>query len=354
MLTSADAGRRRDRTAPTAAAPSPSRPRWSSASLLMAFSSNAGVREVQNGVGFAFRPIQARSTGVGRRRSRRSVASIAEIDRLRVDNGALRSGERAADRRERPAARRSQRENEQLTGLLAAAQRASTTRPPRPRVIARESSEFRRVIGIDKGTNAGIKEGDVVDRGRRRPGRTGDRASGRTAPSIVLLTDRASTVIGQLDSNAATGRGHRPARRRARHAADRREREGLELGDEVVTAGIELGGGVRSPYPKGLLIGQVVDVRRDANAVVQTAYLQPAADLDKLEYVLVVLDYQGGLPPVDEQPVDCSGDNAAGRCPRASSRALAVARPRRARAERRRPRRARGPAVHPRCYPSAP
>ena len=86
-----------------------------------------------------------------------------------------------------------------------------------------------------------------------------------------------------------------------------------------MTAGIELGGGVRSPYPKGLLIGQVIDVRRDANDVVQTAYLQPAADLDKLEFVLVITDYQGGLPPIEEQPVDCGA--ARGPCPRASSRA---------------------------------
>ena len=79
------------------------------------------------------------------------------------------------------------------------------------------------------------------------------------------------------------------------------------LGDEVVTAGIELASGIRSPYPKGLLIGQVVDVRRDANDVVQTAFLQPTADLDRLEYVLVILDYEGGLPPIEQQPVDCSG-----------------------------------------------
>jgi cell shape-determining protein MreC len=82
--------------------------------------------------------------------------------------------------------------------------------------------------------------------------------------------------------------------------------EQIELGDEVVTAGIELGGGVRSPYPKGLLIGQVIDVRRDANSVVQTAYLTPAADLEKLEWVLAVLDYEGGLPPLGEQPIDCT------------------------------------------------
>ena len=85
--------------------------------------------------------------------------------------------------------------------------------------------------------------------------------------------------------------------------------EVVTVGDEVVTAGIELGGGIRSPYPKGLLLGQVIDVRRDANDVVQTAFLQPAANLGKLEYVLVILDYEGGLPPIEQQPIDCGTQN---------------------------------------------
>ena len=100
----------------------------------------------------------------------------------------------------------------------------------------------------------------------------------------------------------------------------------VALGDEVVTAGIELGSGVRSPYPKGLVIGQVVDVKRDANDVVQTAFLQPAADLDRLEYVLVILDYEGGLPPIDEQPVDCPDD---GTLPEGEQPCLTTPRPER-------------------------
>ena len=47
--------------------------------------------------------------------------------------------------------------------------------------------------------------------------------------------------------------------------------ERVNIGDQVVTAGIEIGGGIRSPYPKGLLIGQMVDVQRDANAIVALA-----------------------------------------------------------------------------------
>jgi hypothetical protein len=49
----------------------------------------------------------------------------------------------------------------------------------------------------------------------------------------------------------------------------------------------------------------VVDTHRDANSVVQTAFLQPAAQLDKLEFMLVITDYNGGLPPIEQQPVDC-------------------------------------------------
>jgi rod shape-determining protein MreC len=86
--------------------------------------------------------------------------------------------------------------------------------------------------------------------------------------------------------------------------------EEVQPGYEIVTAGIELAGGARSPFPKGLLIGQVVDVQRDANAIVQTAYLMPAAGLDRLEWALVITDYEGGLPDLEEQPQPCGpGDD---------------------------------------------
>jgi cell shape-determining protein MreC len=123
---------------------------------------------------------------------------------------------------------------------------------------------------------------------------------------VILLTDGEFKVIGQLSTSAATGEviGQLGAGVLVMRQID--SSETVTVGDEVVTAGIELGGGVRSPYPKGLLLGQVIDVRRDANDVVQTAYLQPAADLDRLEYVLVITSYEGGLPPLEQQPIDCN------------------------------------------------
>ncbi len=160
-------------------------------------------------------------------------------------------------------------------------------------VIARESSEARRVITIDRGSDDGLQVGFVVvAAGGALAGRIVD--VGPTFARVVLISDTTSTVIGQLVGSAATGRVEGQLGG-ALLMEDVDSNVEVPMGEEVFTAGIELGGGIRSPYPKGLLIGRVVDLKRDPNAVVQTVYLEPAADLDRLEFVLVITDYQGGI-----------------------------------------------------------
>jgi len=270
-------------------------------SLLMAFSSNPTIREVQNGVSFAFRPIQGAVHSVADGIAS-MVSAVAEIDRLRVENEALlRENQRLT--RENAGLDEIRRENDSLTGLLQmkAGLEFKTTAAT---VIARESSEFRRLVVLDRGTNDGIAVGDVaVAEGNALAGRVVE--VGPDSAKVVLVSDSSSTVVGQLTTNAATGQVVGGLDDGVLVMSQIDSSEKVIVGDEVVTAGIELGGGIRSPYPKGLLLGQVIDVRRDANAVVQTAYLQPAANLDKLEFVLVITDYQGGLPPIEQQPIDC-------------------------------------------------
>jgi rod shape-determining protein MreC len=274
-------------------------------SLLMAFSSNPTVREVQNGVSFAFRPFQCAVhdavQGIAS-----MVSAVAEIDKLRVENEALLA-ENQRLTTENARLDEIRRENESLTGLLQM-KAGFDFKTAAATVIARESSEFRRLVVLDRGTNDGIAVGDVaVAEGGALAGRVVE--VGPDSSKVVLVTDAGSTVIGQLTTNAATGQVVGGLDDGVLVMSQIDAGETVTIGDEVVTAGIELGSGVRSPYPKGLLLGQVIDVRRDANAVVQTAYLQPAAKLDKLEYVLVILDYQGGLPPIEQQPIDCGTQN---------------------------------------------
>lgn len=268
--------------------------------LLMAFSANPYVRDLQRGLSFALRPFQGAIAGVAD--SVANVASaIGEIDQLRIENAALRDeNERLANENARLDAAR--RENDQLTALLQL-QGGLDHATVATRVIGRESLESRRLVILDKGTDDGIAQGDaVIVQGGALAGRVTD--VGPNFAKVTLINDSSSTVVGQLLSTGATGEvvgqaGGVLIMRNIDSAVP------INLDEEVFTAGIELAGGIRSPYPKGLVLGTVVDVERDANDVVQTALLSPAANLDSFELALVITDYVGGLPPVDDQPVPC-------------------------------------------------
>jgi rod shape-determining protein MreC len=258
--------------------------------VLMTTSANPLVRDIQHGIAFGFKPFQQGLEGVAR--GVISIGSaITEIDQLRLENESLRS-ENDQLKIDKQTTDELRRENDQLTSLLQL-KHGLTFRTLAATVIARESSEARRVITIDRGSNDGLQVGFViVAPGGALAGRIID--VGPDLAHVVLISDTTSTVIGQLVGSAATGRveGQLGGALLMENVDSGVE---VPLGEEVFTAGIELGGGVRSPYPKGLLIGRVVDLKRDPNAVVQTVYLEPAADLDRLEFVLVITDYQGGI-----------------------------------------------------------
>lgn len=268
--------------------------------MLMAVSGNPVVRDLQNGVAFAFRPFEGGVDEVAR--DIKSIsAALADIDQLRRDNDALRA-ENDRLRLENQAAAEARRENDLLTGLLQL-QQGLDFQTLAATVIGRETSESRHVVVIDRGSNDGIKVGHVViAAGGALVGRVID--VGPTFSQVVLISDETSTVIGQLISSAATGKiVGQPGGALVMQDVD--ATVSVPIGEEVFTAGIELSGGLRSPYPKGLLVGQVFDVSRDPNEVVQTVYLQPAAPLDRLEFVLVITDYQGGLGGATESPLPC-------------------------------------------------
>ena len=271
--------------------------------LMMAFSANPYVQDFQRGMSFALRPLQGAIAGVAD-----SVAGVAkaigEIDQLRTDNAALRDEN---DRLTNENARLElvKRENDQLTALLQL-QTGFDHATVATRVIGRESLDTRRLVILDKGTDDGIALGDaVIVQGGALAGRVTD--VGPNFSKVTLISDPTSTVVGMLLNSGAAGEvGGQPGGVLVMRNIDLSVQISTE--EEVFTAGIELAGGIRSPYPKGLLLGSVVDVQRDVNDVVQTAFLVPAANLDSFEMALIITDYQGGLPPVDQQPVPCGTD----------------------------------------------
>ncbi|MBI2763948.1 MAG: rod shape-determining protein MreC [Chloroflexi bacterium] len=277
--------------------------------LMLAASASPVILNLQQGLGFAFRPVQSALDGFGHDLSSIATA-VGEIDTLRTENESLRAENDRIQQQVRQA-EEIRRQNDLLTGLLQLRNGLDYSTVAAA-VIARESLEVQQRVTLDRGTDDGIIVGDVViAAGGALVGRVVDV---RPSSSIVqLISDSGSTVIGQLLTSAATGEvtGQLPNSLIMRNID---AATAVGLGEEVVTAGIELSGGIRSPYPKGLVIGRIIDVRRDANEVVQTAFVEPAVTLDRLEFVLVILDYQGGLPAPEEQPTTCR-PNADGTIP---------------------------------------
>jgi rod shape-determining protein MreC len=261
--------------------------------VLMAFSNQPVVTGAQRIVASALAPVEGVFTGVGT-----GVGSVfgavGEIADLRSENEKLKA-ENEQLKVSQEQAKAIAAENERLTALLDV---ESTIHHAvvAGRVIAREYTDDRRVITIDRGTKDGIAEGEVVvAAGGALVGRV--KQAGPTYSQIVLINDPSSTVIGELASGGQTGEvvgqlGGALVMSKVDSAAR------PQIGSQVVTAGIVLGSGIRSPFPKGLIIGEVVDVARDPNAVVQTVFLKPAVDLDSLQLVAVITDYEGGLGSV--------------------------------------------------------
>ncbi len=167
-------------------------------------------------------------------------------------------------------------------------------------VISRRTTPQERVISIGTGSEAGITVDDpVVAGGGALVGQVVE--VGRGYSRILLISDMGFFVAGLTEVSRGIGdvqgQAERPLSMTRIPATDV-----VTVGESVVTAGIELAEGVRSPYPKGLLIGTIVNVDRSPDQLFQTALVQPAAPLERLEYVLVITNYEGGLPDISPDP----------------------------------------------------
>jgi rod shape-determining protein MreC len=168
------------------------------------------------------------------------------------------------------------------------------------RVVVRDISDVRlRTLIINKGLVDGLHLGQVViDDGGALVGRI-DQIEKYNA-RILLVNDPSAVVVGRESDSGATGTIHGEVGGQLSMSYVN-STDQLTKGASVVTAGMALPGTsiesseVRSPYPPGLLIGTITQLSRDPNQVVQSATVMPAANLNNIEYVLVITDYQGGF-----------------------------------------------------------
>ncbi len=209
--------------------------------------------------------------------------AIAEIQRLRADNATLRAD-----------ADRLTLENVRLREAAFAAQQAAKLNEisktlafdtVRATVIARDPSNILATVVLGVGTNDGVKVGHVVVSDQGVVGRLSE--VGANYSKVLLITDPSSSVSALVEGSRATGivRGQYGDALIMEWIL---QTEAVKPGDVVVTAGLGLGEELRSLYPKGLVVGRIVQLQNAEAAAYQRAIIAPAVDLRRLENVLVV------------------------------------------------------------------
>lgn len=146
-------------------------------------------------------------------------------------------------------------------------------------VVGQDASAWFRSVLLDRGRSQGVRSGMPVVTDQGVAGLV--TATSQRACRAMLLVDRQSSADGIVQRSRAQGivRGRRGGRLEFEFVVRGSD---VRAGDVVITSGL---GGV---YPKGLRIGEVVEVGEPGD-LLQTALLRPAVDFGRLEGVFVML-----------------------------------------------------------------
>ncbi|MCK9571997.1 MAG: rod shape-determining protein MreC [Candidatus Omnitrophica bacterium] len=169
-------------------------------------------------------------------------------------------------------------ENSRLKKLLSFKQK-SVYKLIAVRVIARAPDNWSFALLVDKGRRNGINKGMVVINYRGLVGKVAE-VSDDTS-KIVLINDPSLGISGIVQRSRQEGLvngtlGSNLIMRYLPEDAD------VLIGDTVVTSELS------KSYPKGLIIGSVVNLGKEFSGLSRYAVIRPAAQLSNLEELLVI------------------------------------------------------------------
>jgi rod shape-determining protein MreC len=242
----------------------------------------------RRGIGWMGTVVEAALAPVATGLSRTSKALaqswslLREIGTLRQENARL-AAEVARLRQENAQLRPAAQENAQLRALLAFKQQ-HTYRSVSARVIGRDPSHWFSTILVDRGAADGVQRNDPVVTSDGLVGHVIETAGSWARVLLILDPRNAVGVAVERSREAGVAEGQEKTVLRVKYLS--RDAD-IQPGDRVITSGLG------QIYPRGLPVGTVISVRRPGVNLFQEALVKPAAGLNHLEDVLVIL--RGGV-----------------------------------------------------------
>jgi rod shape-determining protein MreC len=175
--------------------------------------------------------------------------------------------------------REAQLENERLKKILAFKQK-SGFKLIAARVIARSPDSWSSSVIIDKGNGSGIKKGMPALTYLGLLGRVVE-VQGPSA-KIMLVTDPNLSVSAVVQRSRQEGlvSGTLGANLIMRYLPEEAD---IKVNDLIVSSGLN------ETYPKGLLIGTVIDIGKEFSGMSRFAIIRPAVNLSSIEEALIIV-----------------------------------------------------------------
>jgi rod shape-determining protein MreC len=181
-----------------------------------------------------------------------------------------------------------QKENYRLREMLGFKERTEYSLLP-AEVIARDPSYWFETITINKGYADGVEKDMAVVTSSGLVGNV--MLVSRNSSRVLMLTDSRRAVSALVQRSREPGfigivEGY-PGKKGHLRIINLPPEANIQPGDTVISSGL---GGV---FPKGLVIGHVLQVGKDQYGLLQQAIIIPAVNFNRLEEVFIVVE----LPP---------------------------------------------------------
>lgn len=164
-------------------------------------------------------------------------------------------------------------------------------------VIGRDPSPFVKYVIINRGSDDGLRRGMPVVTQQGLVGRVAAVTAGAARVQLVVDPDSAVNVRLEPSRSEAVLLGSLSGELSLEMIP---QLAGVQVGDLVLTSG--LGGN----YPANILIGQIINLRRQETELFQEAVVQPVVDFNQLEIVLIITNFRSvdtsPLIPTSETP----------------------------------------------------
>ena len=179
------------------------------------------------------------------------------------------------------------RENERMKDLLKLAEARPELQYRDAAVVRRSSRNWSSDLTIDRGTSGGVEEGDcVIDQYGYLIGVVTE--AGINSSRVTTILDPRLELGGRVartDEDAILEGDFSLMLEGLLRLSFLSEEAQLVTGDQVTTSG--LGG----RYPAGLAVGTVRTLYVEEDGVSRYAQVEPAADINGVRYVYVIVDY---------------------------------------------------------------